>query len=124
MKLNPHLKVEENTKVKNRVIAKVVNAGKEYKTLQYTKDAFIANLKIDNIKSKLKTQQENIVLGIESIRILQDRVNEGQESASNLNVEEANLQVLEADLEITKKQLGVYWLDNIKSSGQLSLLWK
>ncbi len=100
------------------------NLQKEDKTLQYRKDVFTAKLKIDNITTQLKTQLENIKLSSESIDIFQARVNEGQESASNLNLEEVSLQLLEADYEINKKQLWVYWLDYLKATGQLSVLWK
>lgn len=100
------------------------NLQREDKTLQYKKDIFTANLRIDNIKTQLKIQQENIKLYSESVNIFQDRVLEGQESASALNFEEASLQVLEANYETTKKQLWVYWLNYLKASGQLSILWK
>lgn len=97
---------------------------KENKTLQYTKDLITANLQIENIKTQLVTQKENITLLSESIAIFQARVEEGQESTSNLNLEEANLQALEAKYETSKKQLWVHWLDYLKASGQLSILWK
>jgi hypothetical protein len=55
---------------------------------------------------------------------MQARVLEGQESASNLNLEEANLQQLENVHESSKSQLWLYWLDYLKASGRLRLLWK
>ncbi len=97
---------------------------KEDKILQYTKEALTAKLRIDNIKKQLKTQQENILLNSESISIYQARVLEGQESASTLNLEEASLQILEANYETNKKQLWVYWINYLKNSGQLSILWR
>lgn len=97
---------------------------KEDKTLQYTKEAFTAKLRINNLKTQLQTQAENIKLALESIDIFQARVQEGQESASNLNSEEVSLQALEADYEMNKKQLWVHWLNYLKSTGQLAVLWK
>ncbi len=97
---------------------------KEDKTAQYAKDVFTTKLKIDNINTQLKTLEENIALSIESITIFQARVLEAQESAAALNVEEANLKILEADYETTKKQLTVHWLNYLKATGQLSILWK
>ncbi len=97
---------------------------KEDKILQYSKDILTAKIRMDNIKTQLITREENISLTSESIVIFQARVQEGQESASNLNLEEANMQLLEDDYETNKKQLWVYWLDYLKSSGQLSILWK
>lgn len=97
---------------------------KEDKSAQYAMDAITAKLKIESVKSQLNTQQENISLSIESIGIMQDRVIEGQESASSLNIDEASLQSLRAEYETNKKQLWVYWLNYLKASGQLTTLWK
>lgn len=117
----------ENLKNKTqqlRLQSKQYELQKENKTLQYTKDLITANLQIENIKTQLVTQKENISLISESIAIFQARVEEGQESTSNLNLEETNLQALEAKYETSKKQLWVHWLDYLKASGQLSILWK
>jgi outer membrane protein len=100
------------------------NLQKEDKTLQYAKDVLLSKLKTDNLNNQIKIQAENIALSIESIIIFQARVKEGQESVLNLNIEEANLQILQANYEATKKQLWVYWLDRLKASGQLTVLWK
>lgn len=100
------------------------NLQKEDKVLQCTKDLFTTKLKIDNIKAQVKTQEENITLSKETIGIYQSRVLEGQETASNLNIEEADFQVLNANYDVNKKQLMIYWLDYIKDSGQLTALWK
>jgi outer membrane protein TolC len=116
---NLHNKTQQLTLQSNQY-----NLQKEDKTLQYTKDAMKAKLKIDNITTQLVTQVENIALSSESIDIFQARVNEGQESAANLNLEEVNLQLLEADYEANKRQLWFYWLNYLKATGQLSMLWK
>lgn len=97
---------------------------KEDITAQYAKDVFMAKLKIDNINTQLKTQEENIALSMESIAIFQARVSDAQESAAALNVEEANLKILETDFETNKKQLSVHWLNYLKAAGLLSVLWK
>jgi outer membrane protein TolC len=78
---------------------------------------------MERVISQLKTQEENIALSFESIAIIQDRVAEGQESASTLNLEEATLQSLKSEYETTKKQLWNNWLNYLKSSGQLNILW-
>ena len=93
----------------------------EDKTAEYTKDILIAKLKIGNIKTQLRTQEENLALHQESIRIFQARVLEGQEAASTLNSEEADFQTMKADYETNKKQLWTYWLNYLKSSGLLSI---
>ena len=100
------------------------NLQKEDRTAQYVKDAFTANLRIDNINMQLKTMEENLTLSIETIGIFQARVLEGQETASTLNSEEASLQVQEAEYENNKKQLWVQRLNYLKASGQLSMLWR
>ena len=97
---------------------------KEDKNAQYAKDALASKLKIENIQSKLKTQEKNLVLSLESMLIIQARVQEGQETASTLNLDEANLQSLQAEYETNKKQLWTYWLNYLKATGQLSTLWK
>jgi outer membrane protein TolC len=97
---------------------------KEDKAAQYSKDAITAEINMGQIVGQLKTQEENLLLTNESIVIMQARVLEGQESASNLNLEEANLQQLQSTHETSKRQLWLYWLDYQKASGRLGLLWK
>jgi outer membrane protein len=97
---------------------------KEDKATQYDKDAVIARLEMGRVISELKIQEENIALSTESIGIYRDRVQEGQESASTLNIEEAELQKLAADYQRNKKQYWLYWLDYMKATGELSVLWK
>ncbi len=100
------------------------NLQEKDKILEYTKDMYTAKLKMDNLKAQLKILKENISLSNESVDIFQARVREGQESASNLNSEEASLQLMEADYETRKKQYWIYWLNYLKASGQLTILWK
>lgn len=94
------------------------------KEFQYAKDVLTTKIKMENIKTQLKTQAENIALNTESIDIFQARVKEGQESASNLNLEETSLQQAKAQYKANTKELWVYWLDYLKASGQLNLLWQ
>jgi outer membrane protein TolC len=100
------------------------NQQKEDKSALYAKDAYTSKLKMERVMSQLKTQEENLALSIESIAITQDRVIEGQESASTLNMDEASLQSLKAEYEMNKKQLWSNWLNYLKASGQLNILWK
>ena len=100
------------------------NQQKEDKSALYAKDAYTSKLKMERVMSQLKTMEENLALSIESIDITQARVTEGQESASTLNLDEADLQSLKADYEINKKQLWDNWLNYLKASGQLNILWK
>jgi len=100
------------------------NQQKEDKTALYAKDAYTSKLQMDRVMSQLKTQEENLALSIESLNITQARVTEGQESASTLNLDEASFQSLKADYEMNKKQLWNNWLDYLKASGQLAILWK
>lgn len=96
----------------------------EDKKAQYNKDIFTSKLKMEMILSQLETQKENLLLSLESLDITRTRVQEGQESASVLNSDEADFQSLKADYEANKKQLWVYWLNYLKASGQLPVLWK
>lgn len=92
---------------------------KEDKAALYNKDAFTSKLLIENVKSQLKTQAENLVLSKESIHIIQERVLQGQETATTLNLEEANLQILESEYETNQRQLWVNWLNYLNATGQL-----
>ncbi len=97
---------------------------KEDKTAQYYKDALTAKIKVELAMTALKTQQDNLSLSVETIAILQSRVVEGQESASTLNIEEADLQKLNADYESSKMQYWLSFLNYLKASGTLEILWK
>ena len=97
---------------------------KEDKSALYAKDAYISKLKMERVMSQLMTQEENLTLSIESITIIQDRFIEGQESASTLNLEETNFQSLKNEYEMTKKQLWNNWLNYLKASGHLNILWR
>jgi outer membrane protein TolC len=100
------------------------NQQKGDKTAFYVKEAYTSKLKMERIMAQLKTQEENIALSNESIDIIQVRVTEGQESASTLNLDEASLQSLKAEYGSNKKQLWNNWLNYLKASGQLNILWK
>ena len=97
---------------------------KEDKSALYAKDAYISKLKMECLFLQLKTQEVNMDLSLESIDITQARVTEGQESASTLNLDEASFQSLKAEYEMNKKQLWNNWLNYMKASGQLTILWK
>jgi outer membrane protein TolC len=100
------------------------NQQKEDKSALYAKDAYTSKLKIELVISQLETQKENLALSNESFVITQARVIEGQESASTLNLDESSLQSLNAAYEMNKKQLWINWLNYLKASGQLNILWK
>jgi outer membrane protein len=117
----------ENIKKNNQVLrlqSTQYNQQKEDKSALYAKDAYTSKLKMERVMSQLKTQEENQALSVESIAITQNRVTEGQESASTLNLDEASLQSLNAEYEMNKKQLWNNWLNYLKASGQLNILWK
>jgi outer membrane protein len=96
----------------------------EDKNLQYTNDIFTSKIKMENLQFQLKTQAENIELTTESIGLFQARFKEGQESAFNLNLEEANLQVQKTEYESSNKQLWIYFLSYLKDSGHLTFFYK
>lgn len=100
------------------------NQQKEDKSATYAKDTYVSKLNMECVMSQLKTQEENLALSIESLAITQARVTEGQESASTLNLDEASLQSLKVDYEMNKKQLWNTWLNYLKASGQLNILWE
>jgi outer membrane protein TolC len=97
---------------------------KDDRTAQYIKDGLIAKIRMEQVQSEMKMQEENIALSIESMGIFQARVTEGQESSSNLNLEEADLQKLKANYQSNRRQYWLYFLDYLKVSGKLEILWK
>lgn len=97
---------------------------REDKLASYSRDAITAKIRIQRVKEELKNFEKTIQLSLETLKILQNRVQEGQESVYNLNTQETSLQELETNYAFTKKQAWAYWLDYLKASGQLSLLWK
>jgi len=97
---------------------------KDDKAAQYFKDGLIAKIRMEQVLSQLKVQEENIALSRESVSIFQGRVSEGQESSANLNIEEADLQKLNADYQSNRRQYWLYFLDYLKASGRLEILWK
>lgn len=101
-----------------------LQAKAEDKEKQYAQEAMTAKINLENIQTQLKIQEENILLSTESIDIFQARFKEGQASASDLNLEEANLQATKVNYELIKKQRLIYWLDYLKATGQLTILWK
>lgn len=116
---NPRNKIEQ-LKLKSYQY----NNQQKDKTFQYENQLVKLNIIMKNLYAQLNTLQANIALSNESLDIFQFRVKEGQESALNLNLEEVNIQLLKSKYEINKKQLWVYWLDYLKTSGQLTNLWK
>ena len=97
---------------------------KEDRSAQYYKDALIAKIKMEQVLSDMKMQEENVALSIESIGIFQARVAEGQESAATLNLEEADLQKINAAYQGNRGQYWLLFLDYLKATGHLEILWK
>ncbi len=115
---------------KNKKIEQLQLQSQQYskqiqdKSAQYNQDAATAILEIERIKNKLTTQETNLALYQESLKISQDRLKEGQTTSLELNNQEQELQQLIAAHESTKKQMWLYRLSYLKASGQLSKLWK
>jgi outer membrane protein len=94
------------------------------KSAQYDQDANTAIFEIERIRNKLTTQEANLVLYHESLKISQDRLKDGQITSLGLNDQEQELQQLMAAYENTKRQLWLYRLSYLKASGQLGKLFK
>lgn len=100
------------------------NDQRDDKYAGYTKDAVTAKIKTDRLLAQLKTLNENISLSKETIQIMQDRFDEGQETASTLNTEEVSLESILANYALGEKQLWIYQLDYLKATGRLNKLWQ
>lgn len=116
---NKHKKIQQY-----KVQASQYEQQKEDKAALYYKDALTAKIKVELALTYLKTQQDNLSLSVESIAILQLRVAEGQESASTLNIEEADLQKMRANYDSSRMQYWLSFLNYLKASGTLDVLWK
>jgi|GEM_PF-386843 len=97
---------------------------REDKIASYNRDALTARIRLLRIKDQLKNFEKTIKLSLESLKIIQNRVEDGIETVSNLNTREADLQQLEANYTLAKKQAFGFWLDYLKASGQIHILWK
>ena len=93
------------------------------KTDQYAQATATARIELERSRSQLLILQENLLLARESLDIIQDRVREGQESASRLTTEELEWQRLSAEYDNASKQAWLYWIDYLKASGLLGRLW-
>lgn len=92
-------------------------------TDQYAQESLTAKYEMDRMQSQLRNLEANLNLSRESVRILQDRVQEGQESPSNLNTEELENLRISADYNTGRSQAWLYWLDYMKATGLLIRLW-
>jgi len=87
----------------------------EDKSAQLNQESLIAKLELLRIQLQLKTQEDNIILYKETLKILQDRFKEQQATSNELNRQENELQ----------KNKGVaIWIIYLNATGQLSKLWK
>jgi outer membrane protein TolC len=97
---------------------------KEDMLARYAKDAAIASIRMNEILTDMKLQEENITLAKESVALFQARVAEGLQLSADLNTEEADLQQIQATYDGNKRQYALYFLDYLKTSGHLDRLWK
>jgi len=87
----------------------------EDKSAQLNQESLIAKLELLRIQLQLKTQEDNIILYKETLKILQNRFKEQQATSNELNRKENELQ----------KNKGVaIWIIYLNATGQLSKLWK
>ena len=94
------------------------------KTAQFIQESATASLEMERTEDQRKMLGQNLALSRESLSIIQDRVAQGVETASALNIEELELQRIANDYDNKNRQEWLYWLDFIKASGLLTQLWK
>ena len=76
------------------------------------------------MKLQLKTQEDNIILYEETLKIFQDRFKEQQITSIELNRQEYELQKLLTDYQNTKAKAWLFELAFLNDTGQLCKLWK
>lgn len=110
--------IRQQLKLQDKQLAIQANDKQE----QFTQETATANLKLSNLQTQTNTLKENLLLSQESLRIIQERVEAGQQTASYLNTEELELQRITFDYTNIQKQTWLYWLDYLKASGKLNQL--
>jgi len=96
----------------------------EDKAAQFNQESLTAQLELSRLQLKLKTQEDNIVLYEETLKILQDRFREQQITANELNRQEYELQKLLKEYQNTKVEAWLFGLSYLNATGQLNKLWK
>ena len=94
------------------------------KSAQFKQESVTAKLEMSKLNLQLETQENNIALYKETLSILQDRFNEQQITASELNRQEFELQKLLADYQNTNANQWQYKLAYLNATGRLSTLWQ
>jgi len=94
------------------------------KSAQLNQESVTAKLELTRIKLQLNTQEENIILYKETLKILQDRFKEQQITSSELNRQEFELQKLLTEYQSTNVKVWLFGLSYLNVTGQLSKLWK
>ncbi len=97
---------------------------REDKSSQFNQESSTAKLELARINLHLKTQEENIMLYKETLKILQDRFKEQQITSAELNRQEFELQKLMVEYQSTRVKAWLYSLSYLNATGQLSKLWK
>jgi outer membrane protein len=94
------------------------------KSAQFNQESVTAQLKLTRLKLQIKTQEDNILLYKETLKILQDRFKEQQITSNEINRQENELQKLLTDYQNTKIEAWLFGLSYLNATGQLSKLWK
>ena len=94
------------------------------KSAQFKQESATAKLELSRTKLQLETQENNIGLYKETVQILQDRFQEQQITASELNRQENELQKLEVDYQNTKANAWLFEIAYLNATGQLTKLWE
>jgi outer membrane protein len=95
----------------------------EDKSAQFNQESVTATLELTRLKLQLKTQEDNIILFKETLKILQDRFREDQISSGELNRQEYELQKVLTDYQNTKAKAWLFRLSYLNYTGQLNKLW-
>lgn len=104
--------------------AQQYNKQLEDKSSQFNQESATTKLELTRLNFQLKTQEDNIILYQETLKILQERFKEQQTTSNEINRQENELQKLLAAHQNTKVKAWLFRLSYLNSSGQLSRLWK
>jgi outer membrane protein TolC len=97
----------------------IVNNQKEELKAEKNKDLLQKNIEIGSIQAEISQTENSVLLQSENVKLYQERLQNGQFAAIELNVQETELQKLSNQLKQLKEQLHKAYIERLYLSGNL-----
>lgn len=98
----------------------IVNHQKEELKSQKSKELLQTNLEVERLQAEIGFAKNSLALLQENIKVYQERLQDGQFAASELNVQEAELQKLATQIKQLNEQLNKALVERLYITGKLS----